>query len=475
MKNKHNRKRAGWLEGLLISTIVMLTAFIVFFIFFNGDSKFQRTAVTSANASEGSTPTINETNSVKYPGVRILSEVVNDDSLRYHINYPQTKFDAVNNKILQYITTSKENYINSLRLKNNVDVKAKGNLLIDYDIYEYKNKYYSIVFTEKVSLDSIVYNTSTETFFINKETGEIIAPINLLNKKVENLNLLAKHVRTQLSEDKKYKQYIFQNELIAATRPYWDNFSRFAIIGDSLVFYYDKGEIAARNVGNPTLSIPLSYINPILTDELKSGTTSEINILTPKKPVKSSNGKKVALTFDDGPHPSVTKQILKTLAKYDAKATFFMVGSNVSNYPTIAKEVYNSGHEIGNHTWNHANLTRLSSKQIASQLDRTNNAIFNAIGEYPTVFRPPYGAKNNQVVKASAVPVVMWTIDTLDWKYRNSNKLLPMVKSNMHNNAIILMHDIHQTTASGLDSVLNYLDQSGYEFVTVSEILEARK
>lgn len=475
MKNKHNRKRAGWLEGLLISTIVMLTTFIVFFIFFNGDSKFQRTAVPAANASEGSSPTINETNSVKYPGVRILSEAVNDNSLRYHINYPQTQFDAVNNKIIQYITTSKENYINSLRLKNNVDVKANGNLLIDYDIYEYKNKYYSIVFTEKVSLDSIVYNTSMETFVINKETGGIIAPINLLNKKVENLNQLAKHVRTQLSEDKKYKQYIFQNELIASTKPYWDNFSRFAIIGDSLVFYYDKGEIAARNVGNPTVSIPLSYINPILADEFKSGSTSEINILTPKKPVKSSSGKKVALTFDDGPHPSVTKQILKTLAKYDAKATFFMVGSNVSSYPTLAKEVYNSGHEIGNHTWNHANLTRLSSKQIASQLERTNNAIYNAIGEYPTVFRPPYGAKNNQVVKASDVPVVMWSIDTLDWKYRNSNKLLPMVKSNMHNNAIILMHDIHQSTANGLDSVLNYLDQAGYEFVTVSEVLEARK
>ncbi len=88
------------------------------------------------------------------------------------------------------------------------------------------------------------------------------------------------------------------------------------------------------------------------------------------------------------------------------------------------------------------------------------------------MFRPPYGAKNSQVVSVIDLPVIMWTIDTMDWKYRDSSNLLPMVKKSMHNNAIILMHDIHQSTADGLESVLKYLHEQGYEFVTVSELLQ---
>lgn len=185
-----------------------------------------------------------------------------------------------------------------------------------------------------------------------------------------------------------------------------------------------------------------------------------------------SKTKRVALTFDDGPHPTVTQQILKSLSKYNAKATFFVTGRNSSRYPAVLKEISVAGHEIGNHTYDHVKLTAISVKAAKQQIDATNKAIESAIGNKATVFRPPYGAYNDLTRQQTTLPFVLWSVDTLDWKHRDANKILQIITSNTKNGSIILMHDIHQPTANGLDAVLHYLSMQGYEFVTVSEILQ---
>jgi len=189
-------------------------------------------------------------------------------------------------------------------------------------------------------------------------------------------------------------------------------------------------------------------------------------------PAAKGAKKRVALTFDDGPDAKVTPQILTTLKKYDAKATFFMVGKNVSRNTAIVKQVYEAGHEIGNHTSNHKKITSLSIAGVKQEVNGTSNAIYTAIGQYPTVFRPPYGATNDQVRSIMTIPSILWSIDTLDWKHHNPDKILASVKASVKDGSIILMHDIHQTTANGLDNVLLYLQKQGYEFVTVSDILQ---
>ncbi|MGC7928370.1 polysaccharide deacetylase family protein [Lysinibacillus sp. VIII_CA] len=189
-------------------------------------------------------------------------------------------------------------------------------------------------------------------------------------------------------------------------------------------------------------------------------------------PAPKGSKKRVALTFDDGPDAKVTPQILATLQKYDAKATFFMVGRNVPKNATIVKQIYDAGHEIGNHTSNHKKLTALSISGVRQEVNGTSNAIYAAIGQYPTVFRPPYGATNEQVRSVMTIPSILWSIDTLDWKHHNPDEILAYVKASVKDGSIILMHDIHQTTANGLDNVLLYLQKQGYEFVTVSEILQ---
>lgn len=192
---------------------------------------------------------------------------------------------------------------------------------------------------------------------------------------------------------------------------------------------------------------------------------------TKPKPNKPSGKKQIALTFDDGPNPKTTPQIVKTLKKYDAKATFFVVGKNVQKYPKTVKEVFDAGHEIGNHTYDHAKLTSLSVKQVRTQIQLTDIAVKAAINQNTTLFRPPYGAYNKTITGLLNVPNIMWSIDTLDWKHRDPKKTLQIVKTNAKKDSIILMHDIHQTTADSLDAVLAYLSKEGYEFVTVSELL----
>lgn len=193
---------------------------------------------------------------------------------------------------------------------------------------------------------------------------------------------------------------------------------------------------------------------------------------TRPKPNHSSGKKQIALTFDDGPNPKTTPQIVKTLKKYDAKATFFVVGKNAQKYPKTVKEVFDAGHEIGNHTYDHSKLTSLSAKQIHTQIQLTDIAVKAAINQNTTLFRPPYGAYNKTVTGLLNVPNVLWSIDTLDWKHRDPKKTLQIVKTNAKKGSIILMHDIHQTTADSLDAILAYLSKEGYEFVTVSELME---
>lgn len=182
----------------------------------------------------------------------------------------------------------------------------------------------------------------------------------------------------------------------------------------------------------------------------------------------------VAITFDDGPS-KYTETILACLEKYDARATFFVQGKSVSGYPETIKHMSNIGCEIGNHTWSHVKLTAATSDEIKSQISGTNNAVHGITGVYPKLFRPPYGAYNNSVLSVANMPAIMWSVDTLDWKTRNTEKTVASVKSSAKDGSIILMHDIHAPTAPAAEQIIPYLLKQGYQLVTVSELLDARK
>ena len=182
----------------------------------------------------------------------------------------------------------------------------------------------------------------------------------------------------------------------------------------------------------------------------------------------------VAITLDDGPHATNTQKILDILDAHNAKATFFMLGQNVVNNEEVVKNVYKRGNEIGIHTWDHKQLTKLSQDEIVSQVERTSDAIYKIIGKRPKLVRPPYGAINDTVKNSINYSLILWNIDSLDWKSRDEKQIVPLVMNSVQDGDIILLHDIHSTTVPAVEKIVSQLEEQGYQMVTVSQLLEAK-
>lgn len=463
MKNTLRKKRGPWIDLLLIGSIVLLGTAIVYLTIVSDEPIFpiEEESITEASSN------ISEEES-SFPGVRIVTDISNDNKMPFAIQYPLTQFESFNETITDYITDAKNYYLSMMRLQKDAP-EHTGELNISLETYEHDH-YYSFVLTKKMILNNEERETTIDTFLIDYETGNLFEIQTLLNDDLKSLETFATHIQSEIAKNPAYEGYLLKQQLVDATKADWSLFKRFALKKDSLVVYFDEGEVTKPEIGLPTVEMSLSFINPLLSSDFQIGMETEETIL-PKKDFDPSR-KHIALTFDDGPHPQVTKQILQLLEKYDAKATFFMLGSRVQYYPAIVQEVRDAGHEIGNHTWTHPVLTKLPAAAIQKEFDSTEQALINAIGQNSTVFRPPYGAINDSVRELIPRKSINWTIDTLDWKHHDSKKLLPLVTRTLHNNAIVLMHDIHQSTADGLESVLQYLQNEGYEFITVSEVLQ---
>lgn len=181
----------------------------------------------------------------------------------------------------------------------------------------------------------------------------------------------------------------------------------------------------------------------------------------------------VALTFDDG--PSVyTPRILNCLEQYGQAATFFVLGINAARYEDHMKRAYDMGCEIGNHSYDHPNLTSLSWGDIENQMNQTNQYIFAATGANATVSRTPGGSYNSTVCSVINTPVIMWSIDTLDWKTRDTQSTVNAVLNHVQDGDIVLMHDIHSPTIAAAEIIIPALVERGYQLVTVSELAKYR-
>lgn len=212
-----------------------------------------------------------------------------------------------------------------------------------------------------------------------------------------------------------------------------------------------------------------------------SGKISEkvaaVGTLSPKAiatPVPTPRSKAVALTFDDGPSTVNTPKVLATLKKYNAHATFFVVGTRVSAGANVLKQELAQGCEIGNHSWDHAKLSRLKMKGVNKECRKTEKLVRKLTGYKIPFLRPPYGAISNTMRKKLKQPMVLWSVDTLDWKSRNAKAVLKMVKKNVSDGDIILMHDIHPSTAEAIKKVIPWLIEQDYDILTVSELMKRK-
>lgn len=190
------------------------------------------------------------------------------------------------------------------------------------------------------------------------------------------------------------------------------------------------------------------------------------------KPLIDVNKKMVALTFDDGPG-RYTDRLLNCLQANGAKATFFMVGSSVPSYKSTVQRMVSMGCELGNHSYSHPTFTTISASRRAWEVNTTKNNIYAAAGQYPTVFRLPYGdgANNASVLASLGLPSIYWSVDTRDWANKsNPQHTVDAALGRVQNGSIILMHDIHYSTVVAAERIIPELRRRGYQMVTVSEL-----
>src|SRR5450759_791244 len=187
------------------------------------------------------------------------------------------------------------------------------------------------------------------------------------------------------------------------------------------------------------------------------------------------DGSYIALTFDDGPHATLTPKLLDLLAAHHMRATFFVVGQNAVDHPDILRRAIREGHEIANHSWSHPNLGKMSDEAVRRELQKTDDAIFAAIGKHPALLRPPYGSittrQKRWIHDDFGYRIIIWDVDPLDWKRPGPSVVCNRILKETRPGSIVLAHDIHPPTLEAMPATFDQLDRKGFRSVTVSELL----
>ncbi len=204
-----------------------------------------------------------------------------------------------------------------------------------------------------------------------------------------------------------------------------------------------------------------------------------LSVPTAAKPYcKGARAKEIALTFDDGPSLQNTEEILGILKEYGIRATFFVIGENAAADPERIRMIHQAGHEIGNHTYTHAYISKIKPEQLWDEIRKTEEVLKEITGEKPSVFRPPggyYDEASLAILEEMGYQSILWSLDTRDWSMPKSDTIASKIEENAVGGDIILFHDLNDKrlpTPEALKRILPYLKENGYEFVTISEMIE---
>lgn len=389
-------------------------------------------------------------------------------------HYPKSGNDLIDEdlktRVLTYVNDFKANY----RQYDAAD-DPKVYYSMDYDQFAVGQQYFSVILYEAVStsIDSLDAQM-TETLTYDQTTGQLITLDDLF--KTGYLKQLAAMLRQQLKDDPDYSVKLDMTQFYQNTLADTANFSRFILDNDQIRLFYDSSRILTADEGTVTVDLPVQDLDYYLNTawdaspqaiEPSAADHSYLRYIDPNKPM-------IALTFDDGPYDKTTDQILDTLADNDSAATFFVVGNRINYYPDTIKEMVERGNEIGNHSYTHKfNLTKLDYDALMDEINKTQTALNKYVENYQIeVLRPTFGAYNDELKKDCGCIIVNWSVDTQDWKSRNSEKIVSRVIGKVKDGDIILMHDIYQSTADAVKQLVPELIAQGYQLVTVSELLE---
>ena len=217
--------------------------------------------------------------------------------------------------------------------------------------------------------------------------------------------------------------------------------------------------------------IPVFLCIFLLLCHFYTTTENSLNQTAGRTSVTKVEAPRVALTFDDGPNARYTPLLLEGLRKRNIHATFFLLGENILKNKELLLRMQKDGHLIGCHTWSHVQLDKISPSSANREILKTNSLIYHITGTYPTCLRPPYGAWKKDLELPVTMLPVFWDVDTLDWQSQNPESILDIVRKNVQDGSIILMHDSYDSSVRAALAITDELTEKGYDFVTADQLL----
>ena len=391
------------------------------------------------------------------------------------INYPYLRNNTINKKIKNTIEEDKKLFLKEVKKSN--EYENEFNVNYSYtslnDLYSiHIRSYYSIGNEKDVRNDYILY--------YDKKT----------NEEVKSKDVIVNNKFYEVIRNETY-DYLMNNKDRFKIKDYSDISKRIAAIKDNYdLISFDKNSLQLVlepnsfndyaydiniNVDYYKVSQYLNsnYINVSASMEVNTNLVNR-NYERIRDSKDFENKKLLAITFDDGPAYAKTEKLITELDKRNARVSFFMLGELAYKQKDLVKKVYNYGHTIGSHTYNHKNLKKLNDDELSFEVNYTNEILSGIIGEDIRFIRPPYGAYNEDILKKTDMAFILWSVDTLDWKYRNATKVRDYIVEHANDGDIILLHDIHATSVEGVIMAIDILKEQGFEFVSLDEMLVFR-
>lgn len=404
---------------------------------------------------------------------RVFYEKDENKNYIVEINYPKVKSkqllaytdDYIKNKKKEFKEEiSMEEPLNSSKYEFKADYKVTDNnniLGLHLNISEYTGGAHHVRYDK--------------SYYYNKESDEIVSIKDFLEKdtSLDKLANLSYYYVMKYSDDNNLN---FDKEGVKEGLSFnLNNFEHFNFIDDGLEFIFPPYQIAYYAAGEIKIVIPYDELNGIIKNKyLKYSKKNNIKQDNNRNLKEFSNKKLIAFTFDDGPSYIGTNKLLDNLDKYNARVTFFVLGSRVENYKDTLTKAYKMGNTIGNHTYSHSNLLKLDNYSVMDEIKKTNETIKNITGSETIYLRPPYGNINSDIKNISNMYTILWDLDTEDWKNKDKDRIADYIVRNAHDGAIVLLHDLYETSVDGALLAMERLEKEGYAFVTIDEMIKIK-
>ena len=357
------------------------------------------------------------------------------------------------------------NYIKSIKLsKNSVNLTAGMKTVISAKVsytndaeklekYTWSSDDKNIATIDKKGIITAIANGTTYVLATSKSKKEIerckVVVRNPYNK-VSSISFPQKSIRLNVED----KRVLEPSIKVTGNKTYTTEPIEWSSSNNKVAKVSSKGVVKGISNGDTYITIKSKFSGKKATVKLT---------VTPTK--------YIAFTFDDGPG-QYTKKLVDALKQNDSKATFFALGRSVAKYKDALTYAHANGMEIGTHTYSHKNLKKCSKKTIKNEIQRGKDIVKDTIGVYPTLLRPPYGNYNKTVSKNAKLPMIYWSVDTLDWKHKKTKYVYKSIMRQSKGWDIVLLHDIHKTSVEGFIKALPKLKKNNYELVTVSELYQ---